>query len=225
MENVKVVVTDKNTGESFELKDFNSDAVFNVPNTKESVQEELSNIFKRINSESNVLEVMKKECLRLQNTLNLLNERKLFLINTYLTNKYGCDCSGIYKLSLLHKKGNNYFEPVVIRNVLLNREPIHSYHNEKVQLLLESGVLYETKSWIDEDGEFHSLSKEDLDELLEHKNYNPVTGEDYDKDEEVWSDSECKFITRGQWIVESIVPILHLNADVVEDIKDLLETI
>lgn len=222
MEKVQVTITNKHTGESFVLQDFNEKDY--VPTGEICFEEELSKLSDSIKLENNVLKVLEKQCLIIDNKLQVLNSKKTSLVDSYLSNKYECDCSGIYKLSLLSKRCGNSFEPLVVRNVLLNREPIHTFDNDKVQNLIKSDVLSVTKSWIDEGGEFHHLTKEDLEELLEHKNYNPVTGEDYDKDEEVWSDSECKFITRGQWIVESIVPILHLNADVVEDIKKLLET-
>lgn len=182
----------------------------------------MNNISSKINLESSVLKKLEKDCLAVENKIHQLSRIKQSFIEKFLTNKYGCDCTGVYKLFLLYKNGN-FFEPNVVRNVLLNREQIHSFDNDKVQNLISSGLLSVTHAWLDNEGEFHNLSKEELGCLLENKDYNPVTGESYDKNEEVWSDIECKFITRSQWVLESVEPILHLNEVVVEDIKNLLE--
>lgn len=222
MEKVQVTITNKHTGKSFVLQDFNEKDY--VPTGEICFEEELSKLSDSIKLENNVLKVLEKQCLIIDNKLQVLNSKKTSLVDSYLSNKYECDCSGIYKLSLLSKRCGNSFEPIVVRNTLLNGEPIDSYNNDKVQLLLKTGVLYETKAWMDEDGGFHYFPQDDIEYLLEKQDYNPVTGEDYDKNEEVWSVSECEFIKRSQWIVESIIPILHLNVDVVEDIKKLLET-
>lgn len=222
MEKVQVTITNKHTGESFVLQDFNEKDY--VPTEEICFEEELNKLSESIKLENNVLKVLEKQCLIIDNKLQVLNSKKTSLVDSYLSNKYGCDCSGIYKLSLISKRCGNSFEPIVVRNTLLNGEPIDSYNNDKVQLLLKTGVLHETKAWIDEDGDFHYFSKDDMEHLIENQDYDPVTGESYDKNEEVWSDSECKFITRGQWIIDSIIPILHLNEGVVEDIKNLLET-
>lgn len=170
MEKVEVIVTNTHTGESFVLQDFNEKDY--VPTVEICFEEELNKLTDSIKLENNILKELEKQCLSIENKLQVLNSKKLSLVDSYLTNKYGCDCCGIYKLSLISKRCGNSFEPIVVRNTLLNREPIDSYNNNKVKLLIKTGVLYETKAWIDEDGDFHYFSKDDMEHLIENQDYN-----------------------------------------------------
>ncbi|KOC58565.1 Putative bifunctional polynucleotide kinase/RNA ligase [Habropoda laboriosa] len=93
---------------------------------------------------------------------------------------------------------------------------------------INSNILAERLStkgvcWINYSGQLIDLSEEDHKELLESKDFNPYTGDSYDPEEEIWCSVKGGYITRGEWVVDQIVPILHLNEEVIKYISNTMK--
>jgi hypothetical protein len=176
-----------------------------------------------IKAKQDKIKELQKICLEIDNNLESLNKEKSSIIENHLTEKYSCDCSGLMKLYRFNKISDNYFEPVFIRNSILFRENIHTFENDKVQNLIKANVLFATYSWINYSGQLIDLSEEDHKELLESKDFNPYTGDSYDPQEKLWCSEKSDYITRGEWVLDQIVPILHLNEEAIEYISKITE--
>lgn len=188
------------------------------------VKEILKGIDEGLLEHANQKKIFEDKLKEIDDVISADKLKKNYVISRHLSEKYNCDCSGLYSLYNLYVNTHwkNTFEPMHIRNTLLKGKNIHTYNNEIISDLLKSGVLFESAGWMDEFGDIHQIDSETQKDLVKNKNFNPVTGDEYSPELETWCDDSQSYILMGQWVLNQIVPLLHFNEDVILYIENLI---